>query len=172
MTTKGKWGRIEYNDFPSKICCLTGPESFVGDFFCVAETFLYPKGLWEREGRGEGEGEGWSITNSRRRFVVSHYRKTSYRNPSAFQIFRIWKTFMHKRGISQFTVKSFLTQSTEELRSGTLLCFSKFLVSRGVTDIRQLSRLPVKSFLPYRSKKIVGVFSCVPEKFGIKKVSR
>ena len=44
---------------------------------------------------------------SRRRFVVSHHRKTSYRNPSEFQFFRIWKTFMHKRGISQFTVKIF-----------------------------------------------------------------
>ena len=65
---------------------------------------------------------------------------------------------MHNRGISQFTAKSFLTQSTEELRSGTLLCFSKLLVSRFVTDKRQFSRLPVKFLLSYRTKKFVGDF--------------
>ena len=65
--------------------------------------------------------------------------------------------FLHKRGTSQLSVKSFLTQSTEELRSGTLLCFSKILVSRIVTDKRQISRLPV-IFLFYRTKEFVGDF--------------
>ena len=77
MTTRGKGGRMEYNDFPSKICCLTGPKIFVSEF-CVPETCGYLKSFWEQGGRGEGpRGEGWSITSSRRKFVVSNYRKTS-----------------------------------------------------------------------------------------------
>ena len=149
---RGKGGSKDYNDFPSKICCLTGPKFFIGDLFCVAEVFGNPKGLWERGGGGRSGVEGWSITSSCRNFVVSHNRKTSYRNPSAFQIFRIWKICMHKRDISQFSVKSFVTQSTEELRSGSLLCFSKFLVSRIVTDSRQLSDFPSKHFCLTRPK--------------------
>ena len=77
---------------------------------------------------------------------------------------------MHKRGKSQLSVKSFLTQSTEELRSGTLLCFSKFLVSRVVTDSRHFSRLPLETFLSNKTKKFVGDFFCVPEKFRYQEV--
>ena len=41
----GGGGSKEYNDFPSKICCLTGPNFFIGELFCVAEIFGNPKGL-------------------------------------------------------------------------------------------------------------------------------
>ena len=78
---------------------------------------------------------------------------------------------MHKRGMSQFAVKNFLTQSTEDLSSGTLLCFSKLLVSRIVTDNRQFSRLPVKFLLSYRTKKFVGDFFVFQKVLGIKKGS-
>ena len=53
---------------------------------------------------------------------------------------------MHKRGISHFSVKIFLTHCTEELRSGTLLCFTKIPESRKVTDRREVSRLPSKFY--------------------------
>ena len=39
-------------------------------------------------------------------------------------------------------------------------------MSRIVTDNRQLSRLPVKLLLSYRTKKFLGDFFCVPEGFG------
>ena len=39
-------------------------------------------------------------------------------------------------GLSRFSVKILMAHSTEELRSGTLLCFTKFLVSKNVRDKR------------------------------------
>ena len=49
-----KGGRRECHNFPSKICCLTVPENFVGELFCVPENFWYRENLWIRgvEGRG------------------------------------------------------------------------------------------------------------------------
>ena len=83
-----------------------------------------------------------------------------------FQKSPVWQNLLHKRGTSQFFVKSFLTQSTQVLRSGTLLCFSKILVSRIVTDKRQISRLPV-IFLFYRNTKFVGDFFLRSRKFRV-----
>ena len=37
--------RLDYNDFRSRICCLTGQKIFEGGFFCVPEFFGYPKVL-------------------------------------------------------------------------------------------------------------------------------
>ena len=71
---------------------------------------------------------------------------------------------MQRRAKSQFSVPSFLTQSTEELRSGALLCFSKLLVSRMVTDKRQFSRLAVIIFCLTGPKNFVGDIFCVAEK--------
>ena len=46
INTRVEGGKsLEYNDFRSRICCLTGEKIFVGAFFCVPETFGYPKGL-------------------------------------------------------------------------------------------------------------------------------
>ena len=58
--------------------CLTEPENFVGEPFCVAENFWYRKILWIRR------GEGGSVTFFHRKFVVSQYRKTSSGNPCLF----------------------------------------------------------------------------------------
>ena len=41
---------------------------------------------------------------------------------------------MPKRGISRFSIKNLLSHSTEKLRRGTLLCFTKFLVSKKFKD--------------------------------------
>ena len=43
---------------------------------------------------------------------------------------------MPKRGISRFTIEYLLSHSTEKLRSGTFLCFTKFLVSKKFMDKR------------------------------------
>ena len=44
--------RRGHHDFPSKICCLTIPKNFVGDF-CVSENFWYRNILWMRGGGRE-----------------------------------------------------------------------------------------------------------------------
>ena len=41
---------------------------------------------------------------------------------------------MPKRGISQFSIENLLSHSTEKLRRGTLLCFTKLLVSKKLMD--------------------------------------
>ena len=37
-------------------------------------------------------------------------------------------------GLSRFFVKNLMAYNTEKLRSGTILCFTKFLVSKNVRD--------------------------------------
>ena len=39
---------------------------------------------------------------------------------------------MRRGGVSKFSVENFLSQSAEELRRGTLLCFRKFGVPKNV----------------------------------------
>ena len=73
-----KGGGEECHNFPLKICCLTVPENFVGEPFCVSEKFWYRKKLWIRR------GEGGSVTIFHQKFVVSQYRKTSSGNPRLF----------------------------------------------------------------------------------------
>ena len=43
---------------------------------------------------------------------------------------------MPKRAISRFSIENLLSHSTEKLRRGTLLCFTKFLVSKKFKDKR------------------------------------
>ena len=59
----------EYQAFPSKIFCLTVPKDVIG--------------------RGGG-----SIKVFRRKIFDSQTRKTSYKNPSVFDYFRVSKRFM------------------------------------------------------------------------------
>ena len=55
MVKRGGGG---YQDFPSKIFCLTVPKIFVGEPFCVSQNFWYRKNLWIRGGGGDGGGGG------------------------------------------------------------------------------------------------------------------
>ena len=80
-----KGGGRECHNFPLKICCLTVPENFVGEPFCVSENFWYRKILWIRRG---------------------------------------------ERGSVPIFHKNFLSHSTGKLRKGTLLCLTKFRVSK------------------------------------------
>ena len=43
----------------------------------------------------------------RRKFFVSHCRRTSYKNPSVFHYFRVLESFMLPRVMSRFSVKYF-----------------------------------------------------------------
>ena len=82
--------------------------------------------------------EGY-ITSFYRKFFVSQYGKTSWRNPSVlcFRKFPVAK-FMDKRGggVSTFSVENFLSHSFEKFRRGTVMCFTNFLVSKKFMDRR------------------------------------
>ena len=80
-----KGGGRECHNFPLKICCLTVPENFVEEPFCVSENFWYRK-ILGKEGGNEG--------------------------------------------VSQFSIKNFLSHSTGKLRKRTLLCLTKLRVSK------------------------------------------
>ena len=68
---------------------------------------------------------------------------------------------MPKRGISRFSIENFLSHSTEKLPSGTLLCFTKFLVSKKFMDKRgggvaEYHDFPSKVFCLTLPKVFVG----------------
>ena len=63
------------------------------------------------------------------------------------------------RGISRFSVENLLSHSTEKLRRGTILCFTKLLVSKNLMDKRggagrEYHDFLSKSFLSHSAKKI------------------
>ena len=54
---------------------------------------------------------------------------------------------MPKRGISRFSIENLLSLSTEKLRRGTILCFTKLLVSKKLMDKRGGGRREYHDFL-------------------------
>ena len=79
---------------------------------------------------------------------------------------------MTKRGISPFSIENLLSHSTEKLLRGTLLCFTKFLVSKKFMDKRggRVSRFSLKSFLSDSAEKLRrGTLQCVTS-FGYRKI--
>ena len=50
--------------------------------------------------------------------------------------FQVSKIFMFKREISRFSIENFLSHSTNKLRNGTRLSFTKILVSRNFMNKR------------------------------------
>ena len=79
---------------------------------------------------------GGSIKIFRRRFLVSQCRIFSQGNPSVFHYFPISKNFMPMRRISRFSIENLLSHSIKKFRRGTVLCFTKFLVSKKFMDKR------------------------------------
>ena len=78
------------------------------------------------------------------------------------------------RGISRFSVENLLSHSTEKLRRGTILCFTKLLVSKNLMDKREeqggsITIFCRKVFCLTEPKKFVGERFSVPLKSGIKK---
>ena len=87
----------EYQDFPSKIFCLTLPKNFAGESITVA-VFLGTGKFWIKKG---------DYQSLRRNFFVSQYRKLSWGNLSVFHYFRVSKNSMLQRFMSEFSVENF-----------------------------------------------------------------
>ena len=101
-----------YHDFPLKNFCLTVPEKFVEEPFCVSEKFWFRKMLGIREGTG--------ITIFRQNCFASQYRIISYRNPSVFHKVSGFEKFHEEEGgwreNHDFVSEIFLSHSVEKCR--------------------------------------------------------
>ena len=116
-----------FSRFSIKICCLTVPKNFVGEPFRVSQCFWYPKFLWIR-------GEGQGVLPFCVKLFLSQCRKSSLGNPLVFHYFPVSKNFMPRSGISRISMENLWFHGTEKLRRVTLLCFTKFLVSKKIID--------------------------------------
>ena len=124
-----------YHDFLSKLFCLTVPNHLVEKPFCVSASFGYGKILCLR-------GEYHDFLP---KICCTTVLKNFVREPLCFTKLLEWKNFMNKRGegrggeggsITIFYQK-FLSHRAEKFRSGTLLSFRKFLVTKNVRDRRR-----------------------------------
>ena len=68
---------------------------------------------------------------------------------------------MPKRRISRFSIENLLSDSTEKLRRGALLCFTEFLVSENFMDKmgREYQNFPSNIFFSHCRKFRKGPFS-------------
>ena len=98
-------GGREYHNFPLKLFCLT--VHFVEEHFCVSESFRYRKILWIRVEYHDCLSKICCFT------VPKNFVGES------FNFSEIWgaKKFMHKKGISLFSVEIFLSRSAEKVFS-------------------------------------------------------
>ena len=122
------------------------PRNFVEEPFCFRK-FLVTKNVRDKRGGGTHDFPS--------NCFVSQCREISSRNPSVFQKILVSKNFMPKMGLSQFSIENLVSHSTEKLRR-TLLCFTKFLLSKKLLDKRGregLSRFSVKNFLSHSAEK-------------------
>ena len=73
-------------------------------------------------------------------FLFKNFRLTVRKNfveePVCFRKSRVSTNFLPKRGISLFSIGNLLSHITEKIRRGTLLCFTKFLVSKNFSEKR------------------------------------
>ena len=113
---KRRVGGKEYHDFLSKNCCVTVPKNFVGEPFCVSQSF------WYRTIYGK-EGEGRKVYHDNLSFSLSHSTEKLRRgNFLLYTKILLSKYIMDKRwgmkegGVSRNSVKKILSQSTEKLR--------------------------------------------------------
>ena len=89
MVKRGGGGGREYQDFPSKIFCLTVPKISVGESFTVALISGIEK-VWIR---------GGGVVS---RFFVSQCRKFPLGNPLLLHYFRVPKKFGEERGGGEY----------------------------------------------------------------------
>ena len=66
---------------------------------------------------------------------------------------------MLKKGITRFSMETLLSHSSENFRRGTLLCFTKFLMSKKIIDKRggRVSRFSVEKSLSHSADKFRGI---------------
>ena len=93
-----------YHDFPSKLFCLTVPNHFVEEPFCVSKNFGYQKNCMPKRGISQ-----FSIENLLSRSTEKYRRGTLL---CCFRKFEVAKKFMDKRGesIKIFRRKFFVSQ--------------------------------------------------------------
>ena len=79
---------------------------------------------------------------------------------------------MAKREKSRFFIENLLSHSTEKIRRVTLLCFTKFLISKKFMDKKGgVSRFSVENFLSHSAEKFHRgtLLCCVSENFWYRK---
>ena len=106
--------------------CLTVPKNFIGEPFNVSQKFWYRKVLWIR-------AEGGSITIFLQNFCLT-VPKIFVGEPFSVSLISVIENFYAYSGFFTIFYKNLLSHSTEKLRRVTLLCFTKFLVSKKIMD--------------------------------------
>ena len=114
----------EYQDFPSKIFCLTVPKYFIGEHFGVSEKFFYRKFSCIGGRRG--------ITVLSKFFVSQDRNEKLCKGTLLFSgnFSGIEKKLWKRGGLSRFSVEIFMSHSAENFRKRILLFLRKFLVSK------------------------------------------
>ena len=74
--------------------------------------------------------------------------------------FRVSKNVMDKGGgVSRLSVNILLSHSAKKIRSGTLLCFTLFRVSKNLMPKRGTSRISVEKILSHSAENFpIGTF--------------
>ena len=134
----------EYQDFPSKVFCLTVPKISVGESFTVAIISGIEK-LWIR---GRGEYHDFPSKFLSHRTKIFHWGTLR-----CFRKFGVTQNFMHKKGISLNPVGKFLSHSADKIRRRTLLCFERILVSKLFKQRRGEASRFCRFFLSHRTEK-------------------
>ena len=140
----------QFYDFLLKICCLTVPKNFVGEPFCVSQSFWYRKKLWIRvEDRG-------SVTIFRQKFFVSVSKLFVGEHLSALLISGI-EIFMPMNGISRIFVESSLSHSTGKNLLGNTSVFHKVsgnekLMDKSGGEEKGVSRFSFTTFFSHKDK--------------------
>ena len=112
-----------------------------------------------------------------RKFFSSQCRKIQWGNPSVlcFRTFLVAKIFMDKKGgITRVSVESFLSDSAEKFRSGTLQCVINFGYRKNLCFRGLCNDFLSKIFRLTLPKKLVGeaFFAVFQEISGTEKVFR
>ena len=117
---RDKGGGAPVSRIPVKLFCLTVPNHFVDEFFCVAESFGYRKNLLMRREYNDFLKKICCITVAKK-FVGE---------PISVSLNSGFENFVLEKVMSRFFIGNLPSQCTEKFRSGTLLCFTKLLVSK------------------------------------------
>ena len=83
-----------------------------------------------------GGGGGREYHDFPSEIFLSRCRKSSLGNPLVLYQFPVSKNFIPMSGIPRISMENSLSHSTENLCGGTLLCLTKFLVSKKMMDKR------------------------------------
>ena len=134
----------------------------------------YAKKSWERPLRFKmfGISETFLHITFLLRFFLSHSSEKLREEPSnvseSFKC-QVSKKFMHKNGISRFSVENFSSQGAERFRWGTLRYTRKVRLSKNFMPLRLISLFSVEFFSRILPTKFVGEPFFVSESLGHRK---